>query len=97
MEREFQALVVLLDARLSEGDRDTVVDYIDHNEMGVAFDHLLYALFDEPEQPVPLSPSEADSILRLGKAMEYDANSDIVYKIFLSTYFPEEVARVEET
>lgn len=77
--------------QLDADDRFVVWDYVDHNQMGIAFDHLLYRLFDEPVRAVTVTPEQAEELHALGKAMSYSSDSDIVYRIFLAQHFPQEV------
>ena len=85
------ALTESFGEQLDWDDRYLVWDYVDHTEEGIAFDHLLYRLFDEPVRAVSVTPQQADRLLELGKALGYTANSSIVYRIFLAQHFPDEV------
>ncbi len=76
---------------VSAGDRFLVWDYVDHNELGLAFDHLLDTIFDEPNHPPTLSDEQAHVLLALGKAIDYPSDSDRCFKLFLSKYFPLEL------
>ncbi|WP_169745414.1 hypothetical protein [Deinococcus radiopugnans] len=77
---------------VSAGNRFLVWDYVDHNEFGLAFDHLLDAAFDEPDHPPPLSDEQAQVLLTLGKAIGYPSDSDRCFKLFLAKYFPDELS-----
>jgi len=47
--------------------REIVTDYLDHNELGIAFEHLLYMV---TEMDLQISPEAYDHIDRAGRAME---------------------------
>lgn len=85
------ALSESFSAFVSTDHRYLVWDYIDHNEIGIAFDHLIYALFDEPDAPPHLTDAQAQSILKLGKALGYTDEPRFSYVAFLKLYFPDEL------
>ena len=88
---ELVALSESFGVQLDRDARFIIWDYVDHNEQGLAFDHLLYRLFDELVRDIAVTPEQADRLHELGKALGYTANSSIVYKIFLTQHFPDEV------
>lgn len=49
-----------------------VLDYLDHNEGGVAFDHLIYMIF---EPPLQITPSCFDRLAALGTSLGLDPSS----------------------
>ena len=55
---------------LVDGDK-IVLDYIDHSECGVAFEHLLFMV---DELNLPISQQAYDCIDIVGRAMQMDSN-----------------------
>lgn len=54
-----------------ENGREVVLDYVDHNEAGVAFEHLLY-MIDEP--PLMISKKCGVVLARIAMALEMPFN-----------------------
>lgn len=87
------ALTESFGEQIERDQRLVIWNYVDHNELGIAFDHLLYVLFDEPAGEITVNDEQAERILALGKAMAYTPESAIVYRIFLERCFPDELAK----